>query len=150
MDYRDTLRSMDFTTRHEPFIKDLHHGVRDALCLFRFVPSVLHDLSGTWEQQDRSAERDCMALPSVQVPNDLPPTQHIHLRTMWLQDIDLCSWSYDNIMVKYTGLDSILAHQGHLPLTLSPIRHLFQDLRGKDSRPMWIHTESAFASRDNF
>lgn len=36
-----------------------------------FAPSILHDLSGTWEQQDRSAESVCMALPGVQVPDDL-------------------------------------------------------------------------------
>lgn len=29
MDYRDTLRLVDFTTRHEPFVEELHHGVRD-------------------------------------------------------------------------------------------------------------------------
>ena len=62
---------MDFTTRHEPFVEDLHRGVRDVVGLFRFAPSVLHDLSDTWEQQDRSAERNCMALPGVQVPDAL-------------------------------------------------------------------------------
>lgn len=71
MNYRDALRSMDFTTRHETFVEDHHHGVRDAVCLLRFAPSLLHNLSGTWVQQDRSTERDCMVLSGVQVPDEM-------------------------------------------------------------------------------
>lgn len=57
--------------------------------------------------------------PASRCPMTFTSTQHIHLRTMWLQDIDLCSWFDDHIMVKYTGLNHIVAHQGLLPIDSS-------------------------------
>lgn len=56
--------------------------------------------------------------PAYSCPITLTLTQHIHLGTMWLQDIDVCSWFDDHIMVKYTGLN-ILAHQGRLSIDSS-------------------------------
>lgn len=119
MDYRDALRFMDFSTRHKPFVEDFPPW--STRC--RLSPVLLLPFCMIFRAHGNNrtvlprvfAQR----YPAYRCPMTFTPTQHIHLRTMWLQDIDLCSLFDNHIMVKYTGLNHILAHQGHLPIDSS-------------------------------